>query len=82
MASSSSQAAPCVPCHVCMCATSSAMLPWTPLPHSRLLQLDGKVGGRLEDTALVNGIVLDKDMSHPQVRPGVGVGGASFWQWN
>lgn len=31
------------------------------------LQLDGKVGGRLEDTALVNGIVLDKDMSHPQV---------------
>lgn len=34
---------------------------------SALLQLDGKVGGRLEDTALVNGIVLDKDMSHPQV---------------
>ena len=32
------------------------------------LQLDGKVGGRLEDTALVNGIILDKDMSHPQVR--------------
>ncbi|KAL4854794.1 T-complex protein 1 subunit epsilon [Chlorella vulgaris] len=31
-----------------------------------LIKLDGKVGGRLEDTALVNGIVLDKDMSHPQ----------------
>jgi T-complex protein 1 subunit epsilon len=25
------------------------------------------VGGRLEDTALVKGIVLDKDMSHPQM---------------
>jgi chaperonin GroEL (HSP60 family) len=32
-----------------------------------LIKLDGKVGGRLEDTALVEGIVLDKDMSHPQV---------------
>jgi len=30
-------------------------------------QVDGKVGGRLEDTRLVNGIVLDKDMSHPQM---------------
>lgn len=29
--------------------------------------MDGKVGGRLEDTKLVNGIVLDKDMSHPQM---------------
>lgn len=37
--------------------------PWLVAP-----QLDGKVGGRLEDTALVNGIVLDKDMSHPQAR--------------
>lgn len=32
-----------------------------------LFQVDGKVGGRLEDTKLVNGIVLDKDMSHPQM---------------
>eukprot|EP00887_Chlorella_sp_A99_P000362 scaffold13.g362.t1 len=32
-----------------------------------LIKLDGKVGGRLEDTRLVRGIVLDKDMSHPQV---------------
>ncbi|PRW20561.1 T-complex 1 subunit epsilon [Chlorella sorokiniana] len=32
-----------------------------------LIKLDGKVGGRLEDTALVKGIVLDKDMSHPQM---------------
>eukprot|EP00965_Chrysotila_dentata_P168328 5558832-Pleurochrysis_carterae.AAC.1 len=30
--------------------------------------MDGKVGGRLEDTKLVRGIVIDKDMSHPQMR--------------
>jgi hypothetical protein len=29
--------------------------------------VDGKVGGRLEDARLVNGIVIDKDMSHPQM---------------
>jgi len=28
---------------------------------------DGKVGGKLEDTRLVKGIVVDKDMSHPQM---------------
>merc|ERR1719240_2290722 len=28
---------------------------------------DGKVGGKLEDTRLVRGIVIDKDMSHPQM---------------
>jgi T-complex protein 1 subunit epsilon len=32
-----------------------------------LIKLDGKVGGRMEDTAMVDGIVLDKDMSHPQM---------------
>lgn len=32
-----------------------------------LIKLDGKVGGKLEDTALVNGIVVDKDFSHPQM---------------
>lgn len=32
-----------------------------------LIKLDGKVGGRLEDTTLVQGIVLDKDFSHPQM---------------
>lgn len=32
-----------------------------------ILQVDGKVGGRLEDAKLVNGIVIDKDMSHPQM---------------
>ena len=30
-------------------------------------QVDGKVGGRLEDAKLVNGIIIDKDMSHPQM---------------
>lgn len=32
-----------------------------------LIKLDGKVGGRLEDSKLVHGVVLDKDMSHPQM---------------
>ena len=32
-----------------------------------LIKLDGKVGGKLEDTMLVRGIVVDKDMSHPQM---------------
>ncbi|RIA89802.1 chaperonin Cpn60/TCP-1 family [Glomus cerebriforme] len=32
-----------------------------------LIKVDGKVGGSLEDTALVQGVVIDKDMSHPQM---------------
>eukprot|EP00192_Tetraselmis_astigmatica_P002840 CAMPEP_0117669268 /NCGR_PEP_ID=MMETSP0804-20121206/12031_1 /TAXON_ID=1074897 /ORGANISM="Tetraselmis astigmatica, Strain CCMP880" /LENGTH=556 /DNA_ID=CAMNT_0005477293 /DNA_START=50 /DNA_END=1718 /DNA_ORIENTATION=- len=32
-----------------------------------LIKVEGKVGGKLEDTRLVNGIVIDKDMSHPQM---------------
>ena len=32
-----------------------------------LIKLEGKVGGRLEDTRLVRGIVLDKPMAHPQM---------------
>jgi len=32
-----------------------------------LIKMDGKVGGRLEDTRLVRGIVIDKDMAHPQM---------------
>jgi len=35
-------------------------------PLAVAVQMDGKVGGRLEDTELVSGIVIDKDMSHPQ----------------
>lgn len=32
-----------------------------------LIKLDGKVGGKLEETKLVDGIVIDKDFSHPQM---------------
>ena len=32
-----------------------------------LIRLEGKVGGKLEDTKLFNGVVLDKDFSHPQM---------------
>jgi len=32
-----------------------------------LIKLEGKVGGRLEDTKLVSGILLDKPFSHPQM---------------
>lgn len=32
-----------------------------------LIKVDAKVGGSLEDTVLVKGVVLDKDMSHPQM---------------
>ena len=31
-----------------------------------LIKVDGKVGGKLEDTMLVKGVVVDKDMSHPR----------------
>ncbi|KAJ1914680.1 T-complex protein 1 subunit epsilon [Mycoemilia scoparia] len=32
-----------------------------------LIKVDGKVGGTLDDTTLVNGVVVDKDFSHPQM---------------
>lgn len=32
-----------------------------------MIKMEGKVGGRLEDTILVKGIVIDKTMSHPQM---------------
>jgi len=32
-----------------------------------LIKVEGKAGGRLEDTRLVQGIVIDKDFSHPQM---------------
>ena len=32
-----------------------------------LIKVDGKVGGKLEETMLVKGVVVDKDMSHPQM---------------
>uniref|UniRef100_A0A914V6B0 T-complex protein 1 subunit epsilon n=1 Tax=Plectus sambesii TaxID=2011161 RepID=A0A914V6B0_9BILA len=32
-----------------------------------LIKVDGKVGGRLEDSVLVRGVVIDKTISHPQM---------------
>eukprot|EP00828_Plagiopyla_frontata_P010358 TRINITY_DN154_c0_g1_i1.p1 TRINITY_DN154_c0_g1~~TRINITY_DN154_c0_g1_i1.p1 ORF type:complete len:505 (+),score=104.91 TRINITY_DN154_c0_g1_i1:161-1516(+) len=32
-----------------------------------LIKIQGKTGGCLEDTQLINGILIDKDMSHPQM---------------
>ena len=32
-----------------------------------LIKVTGKVGGSLEDTSLIKGVLLDKDMSHPQM---------------
>jgi len=32
-----------------------------------LIKMEGKVGGRLEDSMLVRGVIVDKDMSHPQM---------------
>ncbi|KAG7356017.1 thermosome subunit alpha [Nitzschia inconspicua] len=32
-----------------------------------MIRMEGKTGGSLEDTRLVNGLVLDKEFSHPQM---------------
>uniref|UniRef100_A0A060SZV1 T-complex protein 1 subunit epsilon n=1 Tax=Blastobotrys adeninivorans TaxID=409370 RepID=A0A060SZV1_BLAAD len=32
-----------------------------------LIKVDGKKGGSLEDTELVRGVIIDKDLSHPQM---------------
>jgi T-complex protein 1 subunit epsilon len=32
-----------------------------------LIKVEGKTGGKLEDTKLVEGIVIDKDMAHHQM---------------
>ena len=29
--------------------------------------MEGKVGGKMEDTMLVKGVIVDKDFSHPQM---------------
>lgn len=36
-----------------------------------LIKMEGKVGGKLEDTQLIKGVVVDKEFSHPQM-PKVG----------
>ncbi|KAI0346275.1 hypothetical protein BDW22DRAFT_1352338 [Trametopsis cervina] len=32
-----------------------------------MIKVDGKVGGSLADTSLIKGVLVDKDMSHPQM---------------
>uniref|UniRef100_A0A8C6HN38 Uncharacterized protein n=1 Tax=Mus spicilegus TaxID=10103 RepID=A0A8C6HN38_MUSSI len=32
-----------------------------------LIKVEGKVGGQLEDTKLIKGVIIDKDFSHPQM---------------
>ncbi|KXN73960.1 T-complex protein 1 epsilon subunit [Conidiobolus coronatus NRRL 28638] len=32
-----------------------------------LIKMEGKVGGSLKDSVLVKGVIIDKDMSHPQM---------------
>jgi len=32
-----------------------------------LIKVEGKVGGKMEDTVLVKGVIVDKDFSHPQM---------------
>lgn len=32
-----------------------------------LIKVEGKVGGRMEDSLLVRGVIVDKDFSHPQM---------------
>ena len=32
-----------------------------------MIKMEGKPGGRLEETELISGIVIDKEFSHPQM---------------
>lgn len=32
-----------------------------------LIKVQGKVGGQLQDTVLVKGVIIDKEFSHPQM---------------
>ena len=32
-----------------------------------LIKIEGKIGGKLEDTVLIKGVIVDKDFSHPQM---------------
>ncbi len=32
-----------------------------------LIKVEAKVGGRMEDSMLVKGVIVDKDFSHPQM---------------
>ncbi|EDO18003.1 hypothetical protein Kpol_1054p50 [Vanderwaltozyma polyspora DSM 70294] len=35
--------------------------------HFDLIKMEGRVGGSLDDSQLINGVILDKDFSHPQM---------------
>lgn len=48
-------------------AVLAVMDPVTHDVNFELIKVEGKVGGRLEDTVLVRGVVVDKDFSHPQM---------------
>lgn len=48
-------------------AVLAVMDPVTHDVNFELIKIEGKVGGRLEDTVLVRGVVIDKDFSHPQM---------------
>lgn len=48
-------------------AVLAVMDPVTHDANFELIKIEGKVGGRLEDTVLVRGVVVDKDFSHPQM---------------
>ena len=32
-----------------------------------LIKVEGKVGGKMEESMLVKGVIVDKDFSHPQM---------------
>ncbi len=32
-----------------------------------LIKIEGKVGGQMQDSMLVKGVIIDKDFSHPQM---------------
>ena len=62
------------PAHVRTACTNTRSLPHIPPTPSiakdvnfDLIKLEGKVGGSLQDTSLIRGIVIDKDFSHPQM---------------
>jgi len=62
------------PAHARTACTNAQSLPHIPPTPSiakdvnfDLIKLEGKVGGSLQDTSLIRGIVIDKDFSHPQM---------------
>ncbi|KAK8691549.1 hypothetical protein V6N13_075056 [Hibiscus sabdariffa] len=62
----------CKPVQVCLAEISvKAVLSVADLERKDvnldLIKVEGKVGGKLEDTELIYGITVDKDMSHPQM---------------